>query len=254
MKPFIKTLSIIMLFTLISCQSVKDILKITREPIPNDFQLANHGSFDPARMHYVDSLGDNHLFRGNLPIQDSKFVYDKLINNLKIKLADIGKTLDQDFEVLVISLINDITEKADLDVEKKWFKENSDKGFMINLPIYGALSDPNKLSEPVRLALAKKLKGQDKLPGRIEKIRELIQHSGSRQRIIYIHCQAGVDRTGEVIGSYSMRFLQMSYKDALQKNNAIGNRKISKFSIHGMRWYGYYLQQTKGISSVGPIE
>ena len=237
-----------------ACDAIRDELDLSRIPIPNEFQLANHGFYNSARLSLIDQVGDNLLFRGNLPIQDGVFVFDKLIKDMRASLDADSKPIDEGFELVMVSLINEKTEAADLQTEQQWFSDNSDKGRMIHLPIYGSLVDPARFPSPLRNELAKRLKDHDKLPQRIDIIRELLEQQGNRQKVVYVHCEAGVDRTGEVMGAYSMRYLNMSYQTAIDKNAQIADRQMSRFATYGMRWYGYYLIENLGLTSVGVIE
>lgn len=57
--------------------------------------------------------------------------------------------------------------------------------------------------------------------------------------ILSILIQAGKDRTGEVSGSYYMRYLGWDFAKALYYDNHVvgGNRDISNFSRNAMQWY-----------------
>jgi protein-tyrosine phosphatase len=65
----------------------------------------------------------------------------------------------------------------------------------------------------------------DDLPKLTAKLRGLLtQHE--RPALIYSHCEAGTDRTGEVSGAYYMRYLNMSFSEALYKDNHVQNRPM----------------------------
>lgn len=53
---------------------------------------------------------------------------------------------------------------------------------------------------------------------------------------VFVHCEAGEDRTGEVIGSYSIRWLQMSFAKALAVDNHIESRTIQCPSAYEFAW------------------
>lgn len=52
----------------------------------------------------------------------------------------------------------------------------------------------------------------------------LTQHE--RPALIYTHCEAGTDRTGEVSGAYYLKYLNMSFSEALATDNHIQNRDM----------------------------
>ena len=52
------------------------------------------------------------------------------------------------------------------------------------------------------------------------------------KKIVYIHCSAGVDRTGYVSGSYKMKFNNASLKEVMKENMNVlkGHRKYMIFN------------------------
>lgn len=74
--------------------------------------------------------------------------------------------------------------------------------------------------------------------------------------VIYVHCEAGVDRTGEFCGSYSMAYKNMTFADvrpalglryphstqALTYANSVEPREIRTPSRNGMQWFCLYLK------------
>jgi len=55
--------------------------------------------------------------------------------------------------------------------------------------------------------------------------------------VVFFHCSAGVDRTGFVSAAYNMKFYNMSFENAYQKNMKVlnGVRKFMHFNTyHGM--------------------
>lgn len=45
-------------------------------------------------------------------------------------------------------------------------------------------------------------------------------------RVIYIHCEAGMDRTGEMSGSYYLHGLNLTFADALAIDNSVESRNM----------------------------
>jgi protein-tyrosine phosphatase len=81
----------------------------------------------------------------------------------------------------------------------------------------------------------------------------LLNQSG-RGRIVYIHCESGHDRTGEVSGSYSMRYQGESFEQVKETNTEIAHREINTINENEMMWYGYYLIYNLEFATVGPIQ
>lgn len=44
--------------------------------------------------------------------------------------------------------------------------------------------------------------------------------------VIYIHCEAGMDRTGEMSGSYYLHGLNMTFEAALAVDNSVETRNM----------------------------
>ena len=80
----------------------------------------------------------NYSFRGNNPLngsdEDRYFDYDDWVdhtnNDVKENWYD---KLPKDFYLIDVSLLN-LSNSYDLRIERKYFKENSDKGEFINWP------------------------------------------------------------------------------------------------------------------------
>lgn len=70
--------------------------------------------------------------------------------------------------------------------------------------------------------------------------------------VIYFHCSAGKDRTGEVAGSYYQHILGWTFEEALFfDDKAVENsRNIHVPSRNAMQWYCYYLLYS-GLSTAG---
>ncbi len=78
--------------------------------------------------------------------------------------------------------------------------------------------------------------------------------TGNSPRIIYLHCKAGIDRTGAVIAGYAMRYLGYSYNEAIAINISQGlNRAPDHYSTIGIKYYARYLRDTIGIKTIGKI-
>ena len=65
--------------------------------------------------------------------------------------------------------------------------------------------------------------------------------------VIYFHCEAGVDRTGEIAGSYYFRWLGWSFQQALAYDNSIETRDMETTSslfllfISFLSFFSYFL-------------
>ncbi|MGY4534166.1 hypothetical protein ACVW0Y_003304 [Pseudomonas sp. TE3786] len=203
---------------------------------------------------HVPSSG-NFLFRGNIPIQGNEFSYNDLVAALKKAAKD--KQLPEQFYLVDISLINDINpeEAADLRIEQSFWQKNSQKGRLINHPVYGALRSPNDYPEDVRKKLEKipTLSNTDVLMENIQSLLLASQQTGL-PLVLYIHCEAGKDRTGEMAAAYAMKYQGSSYADAYANAMRIAKRDISHFSRNELQWYAYYLKDIQMLPGIGPIK
>ena len=111
--------------------------------------------------------------------------------------------------------------------------------------------------------------GTDQLPTRVPQLRALLEHSTVPPTVIYLHCDCGCDRTGEVMGSYAMQYLGKSWSDTCKWNNAIAGRPQICPNQHAMQvglslaslplfphdqheqWYCLYLKMALNVSTTG---
>jgi len=206
-------------------------------------------------IHYVDyhrGTG-NYIFRGNTPLSNDGFPYEELMREIKhIANNKLHRIIGDNPYLIDISLINNIAEESHLKIEELFFKNNPDKGELVNHPIYGALTSPNCYPKNIRKEM-EKIPNIDNMSQLLSTIKEKIDHKKDRPQIIYIHCQSGFDRTGEVIAAYQMRYSQCSYESAYTNANKIAGRPINNYCHAGLQWYAYYLQDIENLTSIGAI-
>lgn len=207
----------------------------------------------PNHVHFVDDnlQKGNYFFRGSNPVSEKSFQYTNLKRALEDAAIAEGIVLPQNYYLIDISLLNSIFSPSEK-IEEAFFKENPDLGEVINHPVYGAATNPNDFPEAIRKKLVDKF-STDHVSALIEKINRLMKIQTIKPVVIFTHCEAGKDRTGEVVAAYRMYFEKYLYKDALAEAERIAQRPISKYSKYGIMWFGYWLRYKKGID-VGPIE
>ncbi len=59
--------------------------------------------------------------------------------------------------------------------------------------------------------------------------------------MIYLHCSAGVDRTGEMSGAYYMKYLKWSYVETLTFDYAVEPRPINKPKENALNFFCWHL-------------
>lgn len=211
------------------------------------------GPFNSSRLFYVDKAEglENYLFRSGSPLNNStnSFAYEQIINQMRNQALKSGYVIQQNPYIIDISLL-DPKRKDDMHcitVEKDYFNSNPENGRFELYPIYGTPYNPKDFHGDIRRFLALNLDEwtHDKLQAFISYIRQLLY---TKQTIlkpiaILIHCSAGIDRTGEVIGSYQMQYQNVTYDDFVTKDTKIaGHPAPATDNRYNLHWYKYYLE------------
>ncbi len=211
--------------------------------------------FTPRKLRLVDynPLSGNYLFRGNMPIANGRFAYDELINTMNQRSIDKLETpLPEDAYILDISLISKLNESHLLKHEQVFTHTNPDLMYLIHYPVYGAVSSPDYYPRSI-LHIMLNLPFIGDVYSLVDKLRRWLNQERSRPMALFVHCQAGSDRTGMVIGTYQMQFLGKSYLEVIEEAEEIAGRPVKPLQKRGLKWIAYYLRDSKGIQSVGAI-
>jgi len=180
---------------------------------------------DAGRVHLIDAFPrdrpTNFLFRSNNPVNQSSdsaiFDLAYVTGVLRSRAqAECGVTLPDTFTVYDLDLENP--------TDPGYFAETS---FWKQHPSFGALGTPQlpgvwttlgSLIRPSHVSASKRdhyvregswaIGGHgDHLEARLNATYALLRDVGSSPKVIFAHCNAGCDRTGEFIGAYGMTFL-----------------------------------------------
>lgn len=71
---------------------------------------------------------------------------------------------------------------------------------------------------------------------------------GNKNIIVFLHCQAGVDRTAYVAGSYRMKYLNKSLAEVMKENMDVlkGHREyMISYPENGLQWFCYNLGRSQ---------
>lgn len=208
--------------------------------------------FSNPVLRLVDQGDHAYLFRGKMPEQDGRFCYEALTNQFKECLARTGKELSPNYDLLCISLLN-CSENKERKVEAQWFAQNPDKGRLWMYPLFGCWVDPRIVSSSFR----KSVYGcdVDGIQLLLQQVKQHIDHGGSEGKdlVIYIHCHAGKDRTGEAMACYLMQYKGYSYRQALELCKEIAGRKLRRVSVNAIRWHASYLHDVMSYRTIGEI-
>ena len=204
-----------------------------------------------ADIRFVDQTPDgfgyrNYLFRGPYASStaDAKvWNHTALVEGLKIAAAAANVSLPSTFLVGDISLLT--IEWQSLVSESQFYAANPSLGFFSHWPQFGTNLNASGFPAPVRgeIAASAPQPFGDFLPMMMDRLRLGLLLPSQRERdlsvVYYYHCQGGKDRTGQVSAAYYMRWLQMSWNDALYYDqNCVGKQRALKPALmFGAQWY-----------------
>jgi len=227
-------------------------------------------------VHYVDTVGTNFLFRGERPltgdgITSAVFNLDGLKRAIAEQAELAGVTLPPSYTLVVISLLwlNDVEnpeqaakERGLLFEEISFFKANPQIGQVNSWASKGTgLSPLDPSLSSVRDYLGMNLDSwlSDPQVWRVEKLRAWLENPSelgiTGPVVIYVHCFGGCDRTGELIGSYAMRYMDKSWEEMNSLNKGCcridgttGETIYATENCNALRWYGLWLNLKFGLS------
>ncbi len=82
----------------------------------------------------------------------------------------------------------------------------------------------------------------DQLPKRLPELRSMLENQGAIPLIVYAHCEAGCDRTGEFIASYLMQFKNYTIEQSWESDTVSCGREPYHVNQYSMEWYCEYLK------------
>eukprot|EP00026_Physarum_polycephalum_P020924 Phypoly_transcript_23824.p1 GENE.Phypoly_transcript_23824~~Phypoly_transcript_23824.p1 ORF type:complete len:165 (+),score=15.60 Phypoly_transcript_23824:70-495(+) len=131
--------------------------------------------------------------------------------------------------------------------EVDFFSNNTKLGQVIRHPTYGEVTNPFNYSASYvkERALTFATWSKDKLPDFVDQIRTILTTRVTVPSVLYIHCECGCDRTGELSGSYYMTYMNMSLHDAHALDEKIAGREIEPYNHNALNWYCFYLKYAK---------
>jgi hypothetical protein len=209
--------------------------------------------FNPHPLHMVDQQQANFLFRGNSPESDGQFAYDQLRQEIKTYLANQRIPISDDFKIMDLSFLNYIVDNKLIEIEKKWFNEHPETGCYWLHSLFGSFINPVHLPKEIR-DFTIKYYDIDGLKSLMQDIKRKLDTACPSNLVIYMHCRAGKDRTGEASACYLMEHKGYSYKDAVALDEKIAGRELRELSMNAIRWYAFYLRDIKHSHWIGDID
>jgi hypothetical protein len=231
-------------------------------------------------LRYVDTVGDNFLFRGPSPVLTHKdgssfFDYDGL--QAAIAAAPNRPPLPSSYYLVLINLVHS-NEGPHITVEADFFRQstckdpnpNQDKGQVQFWDTYGTdrcyFQTEPWLQHELIATLEEWL--LDPLIWRVATLRSWLEDPATLPLqpqpplpkiappiVVYVHCDGGCDRTSEMIGGYRLRYLPSSWTMQNAWSNMCNEHPCSKVmgcgNYKALQWYAFWLNQTQGYSLTG---
>lgn len=193
---------------------------------------------DPV-LRLIDHEEGHYLFRGKYPSKGDRVCFDAVLRQMKDVLKENGLPLDDSYLFVSVSLLNR-TEGWERRKEKEWFQYQENSALYFH-PIYGSFFNP--LSQTPALRRCTLNMDRDDLTILLQFLKNWIDgtYAPNRHVILFLHCKAGKDRTGEVSACYRMQFHGLSCEEAIDEANQIAGRKLRKMSQNAILWYAFYL-------------
>ena len=229
-------------------------------------------ALNPERVHllswYPERNPTNFLFRGNNPtavdaasLQGRSFNFSALIATLQQKAqSECAQTLPENF------LFHDLNLENPTDpgffAEAIYWKLHEKSG-MLGTPrapgvwtTLGSIEEPQRMPEAqrkARVANGSWAVGNhaDHLAARLNATRSLLEDTSGPPRILYVHCNAGCDRTGEFIASYAMQYLQYNVTTAYAEGCKQCGRCPNFYATNAIAWWCLTLESQRLASPPG---
>lgn len=217
-----------------------------------------------SNVHYIDSVGSNLLFRGGLPQEGHPSTMN--YQGLKKAIMNAGKKagikVPASYYLLDVNLLN-VENQSDaqwIKVEQQFFEDHPQLG---KVQVWGMNGVGISATAPelatCREYLARHLDSwlNDRLASRVETLRgwleekqPVVQSQKKLPIVIFIHCVAGCDRTGELSAAYYLRYMNKTWEEvnALNQSMCRRNRTFHCRNYRAVQWYCLYLNLKYGTS------
>jgi len=219
---------------------------------------------------FVDRVGNNFLFRGPLPLTASPepnqpylFNFHGLRQGMENAANKAGHELTWPYRVIDINLLQweNANEIPMIETEYKFFQDRPDLGefhfWETNgtglCPVEPPLSDPNVqnyLATNLGIWLTDRLADlppDQQPPGRMQQLRTWLETETEVPTMIYAHCEGGIDRTGELMGAYYLRWMGKTWAEMNCLNYRITEphnpRPFGCGNYRAVLWYAIYLNE-----------
>ena len=209
-------------------------------------------SVTPSRVHLIDAhprgAPTNFLFRGNNPVTNGTFNFTGLLSVLRAKAAgECGVMLPDSVRFDDRDLENPTD--PGFGAERAFWRQHPELGSLEPWPTLGSVLEVKRTPAPRRQELVANgswaVQGHaDYLASRLEQTRALLANTSGPPTVLFAHCNAGCDRTGEVVGSYRLKFHPMiNVTQMYALDVAECGRPPNYWSTMALEWFCIYMQE-----------
>ena len=187
-----------------------------------------------------------------------------LIDELRLACVKAGVPFPENFTLQSVNLLSFAPELPELEVEKEYFEKHPEVGNVVHWPLQGicypetmkegckehgvsncevekgAYGQPRNFSSQDILALAKGFgvdwAVKEQLDERVEQLHAWLTTPAALPRVIAVHCHHGTDRTGEMISSYEMKYLNRNFQDFMRSSSELTGRGMYYCTQLAAQW------------------
>jgi len=204
-------------------------------------------------VHFVDK-NINFLFRGGSPDDGyGNFDYSALRSAIDAAAGVAGVTLPKGYVIADIDVMK--FEDGSYDGQEslsefEYFQTNPQDGEFIFWRTTGTNTNATQttMTSALRTYLVSTYDqwAPDMLIDRANALKQMLATRASNPIVYYLHCDCGCDRTGEVIGAYSLTHLNMTWAQYTVLNQQISGRSQCCPMYRQLQWYCLYLNANGG--------
>ena len=205
--------------------------------------------FNANRVSLIDNFEKNYFFRGSNPFKniygEPEFSYPeiKLAINQNLRSQNISQL--EDFYLIVISLLN-VDHYFAIQKERDFFKKYPNIGKVENFSeISPALLATPFYEYKIANDITKNYHWQ--LTKLLTHINQTLKTKSDKPIVIYVHCNAGRDRTGVISATYRLLFKNYSLQQAVKKNIEEVGRNSESLLESSIISYCFFLKNQKLI-------
>ena len=215
-------------------------------------------TLDPERFHCVAHVdGGGFLMRSNMPLRANatgvaaaeQFAYDDVMRLARARARDeCGAALADDAYLVEVSLADAFDDANGLLAARAWHADPAHfaRGRLAEWPLgVAGLVPAARVDAAARAGVAERMFVVDQLPQRVAMLDALLAAAppAGAAVVVLVHCNAGCDRTGEMIGSWRLASgAATSAAEMYALDVAECGRAPNYYSTHALEWYCLRLQ------------